>query len=164
MFVGILLVVGAGLRAETPPFPDVEFFPLSGGDSVRIDDFEDHLVLMTFWASWCGPCRLELPELAELAHEFEDRGLVVLAVSLDASPQAGIRFLERGEIDIDAYRIRPEDQDVIGVTSIPTTILLDGNAMPIKAFQGYSPTVVHNLRKVLVEAYGATPPTVKEPR
>jgi cytochrome c biogenesis protein CcmG, thiol:disulfide interchange protein DsbE len=62
--------------------------PLSGktlaGEYVALEDFRGQVVLVNVWATWCGPCREELPELARLAREHRDAGLVVLGISVDA--------------------------------------------------------------------------------
>lgn len=139
---------------EPRPFPDVEFHSLDGEESVRIENFRGQPVLVTFWASWCGPCRVELPELVELARELKDSGLVLLAVNVDSSAAAGLRFMERYGIDVPAFRLNDSDQAMIGVRSLPTTVLLDGEAIAVQAFTGYSPTVVDTIRR-LVE--GMTP-------
>ena len=143
--------------AESTPFPNVEFHSLDGQKSVWTEDFRGKPLLITFWASWCGPCRVELPELAELSHELKDTGLVFLTVNIDSSAAAGKRFLERGGIDVPAFRLSQEDHALIGVRSLPTTILLDGEGLPIEVYTGYSPTVVGGIRRLVKELNGAKP-------
>jgi len=128
---------------------------LDGKESVRLEDFRGQPVLVTFWASWCGPCRAELPELAELTRELKDSGLVLLAVNVDSSAAAGLRFLESSGIDVPAFRLNDSDQATIGIRGLPTTILLDGDALAVQIFNGYSPTVVDAIRR-LVEGMTAT--------
>jgi thiol-disulfide isomerase/thioredoxin len=111
-----------------------------------MEDLRGHPVLLTFWASWCGPCRAELPELVTLSRELKTSGLVLLAINVDSSAEAGLRFLRRGGIDVTAYRMSDQDQAMIGVRSLPTTILLDGDALPVQIFTGYSPGVVEAIR------------------
>ncbi len=142
--------------ADSTPFPNVELHSLDGQDSVRIEDFRGHPVLVAFWASWCGPCRAELPELAELTRDLKETGLVFLTINVDSSAAAGQRFLKRAGIDVSAYRLSDRDQAMIGVRSLPTTILLDGDAVPVQVFSGYSPTVVGAIRRLVEEMGGAT--------
>ena len=53
------------------------------GQTLDLAAQRGHVVLLNFWASWCGPCREEMPQLDALAHEFHDRGLVVIGLSAD---------------------------------------------------------------------------------
>jgi len=134
---------------ERTPFPNLEFHSLDGQDSVMLEDFQGRPVLVAFWASWCGPCRVELPELAELTHELTDSGLVLLAVNVDSSAAAGQRFLERAGIEMAAFRLSDQDQRMIGIKSLPTTILLDGEALAVQIYTGYSPSVVASIRQLV---------------
>jgi len=61
--------------------------PDLNGDSVSLSDFEGKLVLLDFWASWCKPCRLANPKMVKLYEEFNDKGLEIISISLDGSPQ-----------------------------------------------------------------------------
>lgn len=67
------------LLGETAP--DVELVPIEG-PAVPLSDLRGKVVLLDFWASWCGPCRMELPILARLEQEYADRGVVLYAVNL----------------------------------------------------------------------------------
>jgi cytochrome c biogenesis protein CcmG/thiol:disulfide interchange protein DsbE len=56
------------------------------GKDVRLADFAGRPIVMNFWATWCGPCRIEIPWLVELQDRYKDRGLVVLGISTDDEP------------------------------------------------------------------------------
>ncbi len=150
-----VVIPSLGWGVEPKPFPNVEFHSLDGDKSFRLEDFRGQPVLVAFWASWCGPCRAELPELADLTREVKEYGLVLLAVNVDSSASAGQRFLERAGIDVPAFRLNDSDQEMIGIRGLPTTILLDGEALAVQVFTGYSPTVVDAIRR-LVEGMTAT--------
>src|SRR5258705_3250415 len=53
------------------------------GNAVRLADYKGKVILLNVWATWCGPCELEIPELVEAYNKYKDRGVVVLGVSLD---------------------------------------------------------------------------------
>ena len=57
------------------------------GDSISLSDFEGSIVLLDFWASWCKPCRLANPKMVKLFEEFNDKGLEIISISLDGTPQ-----------------------------------------------------------------------------
>ena len=70
------------------------------GTVVRLSDFRGRVVWINFWATWCGPCRRELPEIARLAAEFGDEDLVVLAVNQEQSATAARDFWEELGLDL----------------------------------------------------------------
>ncbi len=53
------------------------------GAPVRLADYKGKVIVMNFWATWCGPCQAEIPELIETYNEYKDRGVVVLGISID---------------------------------------------------------------------------------
>lgn len=67
-------------KVQAPEFtaPDLQ------GKMVRLKDLHGQVILLNFWATWCGPCQWEMPEMDTLYHTFKDQGFVVLAVALDA--------------------------------------------------------------------------------
>jgi thiol-disulfide isomerase/thioredoxin len=65
------------------------------GRTVSVPNFGGKLLVLNFWASWCGPCVEETPSLSKLAQDYASKGVVVLGVSVDKDPQAYQRFLQR---------------------------------------------------------------------
>lgn len=65
------------------------------GRAVTLPNFGGRLLLLNFWASWCGPCIEETPSLSKLAQDYAAKGLVVLGVSVDKDPQAYQNFLKK---------------------------------------------------------------------
>ena len=70
------------------------------GQAVRLSDFRGKVVWINFWATWCGPCRRELPDIARLAAEFGDDDLVVLAVNQEQSATVARDFWEELGLDL----------------------------------------------------------------
>src|SRR6266568_2883852 len=66
-----------------PPFPALEFAGAEGG-AVRLSQLKGNVVLLNVWATWCGPCRMELPIVQRLYDKYSDRNFVVLAINIDA--------------------------------------------------------------------------------
>jgi len=96
------------------------------GNNVRLSDFSGKVVLLNFWATWCPPCRAEIPQLESLYKEYKDKGLVVLGVDLQEAP-AGVRdFVSKNKM---TYPVLLDTSGQIGgsygVRSIPTTYLVD---------------------------------------
>src|SRR5215813_2538131 len=65
------------------------------GRTVSIPNFGGKILLLNFWASWCQPCAEETPSLSQLAHDYANKGVVVLGVSVDKDPQAYQKFLQK---------------------------------------------------------------------
>ena len=68
------------------------------GQNVSLDDLQGKVVLLDFWATWCGPCRAALPHMQSIAKKFAGQPLVVLSVSLDRDPTKWKQFVEKNEM------------------------------------------------------------------
>jgi len=86
------LIILLPLVAHADPAPRFSAITVNG-DSLALADFRGRVVLVEFWASWCPPCREQLPSAAALEREFAD--LIVLAVSVDTRRDRVERFMER---------------------------------------------------------------------
>lgn len=78
----------AGSLAPEFALPDLE------GETVRLSDFRDRPVVLNFWATWCGPCRLEMPELDQAQSDYNDAGLAILLINQQESPERVRAFAE----------------------------------------------------------------------
>jgi cytochrome c biogenesis protein CcmG/thiol:disulfide interchange protein DsbE len=87
--------VGSGAAAPRPGFSAPEFtLPALDGTRVSLVDFEGKSVVLNFWATWCLPCRVEMPALEQTWLDWGKRGLVVVAVNLQESPSHVAEFVE----------------------------------------------------------------------
>jgi len=95
-----------------------------GSNSIQLADYRGKVVLLNFWASWCGPCIQETPALVDLHHDHPE--LAILAVSIDEDPGAYQRFLNRFHVDMKT--VRDPDQKVAklyGTDGWPETYIID---------------------------------------
>jgi thiol-disulfide isomerase/thioredoxin len=84
---------------ETPvaktPAPDWELTDLNG-KMIKFSDFRGKVLMLDFWATWCAPCRIEIPHFVELQKQYRDKGLTVIGVSLDEQgPEVAKKFVKR---------------------------------------------------------------------
>jgi cytochrome c biogenesis protein CcmG/thiol:disulfide interchange protein DsbE len=73
-------------RATRQPAPEFTL-PDLGGHKVDLVRYRGHVVLLNFWATWCAPCRAEMPELMKLQRNYRDQGLRIIGISLDDDPK-----------------------------------------------------------------------------
>jgi thiol-disulfide isomerase/thioredoxin len=99
----------------------------STGKTVKLSDFRGKVVLLNFWATWCGPCKMEVPWFMEFEQKHKDQGLVVLGVAMDDDGWDVVKpYLERYRVNYRVVMGTPEVADLYGgVESLPTTFLLD---------------------------------------
>jgi thiol-disulfide isomerase/thioredoxin len=106
--------------------PDISFLNLENNQSVRLQDFRGSVVLLNFWASWCPPCRAEMPSMERLNSELKGSDFVMVAVNVQEDPSLIKSFLREYELDFPIY-MDPDGSAAreIGVTGLPTSILID---------------------------------------
>ena len=136
---------------QMPVFPNLEFTALDGVSQIDLESLRGRPVLLTFWASWCGPCRQELPELEKLIGELAGEGFVLITINMDQTPALGARFLQQNDIDVPAYRMERQALIQLGVKALPTNVLLDREGRPVQIYRGYSPAVPEEIRRLILE-------------
>jgi len=117
------------------------------GEPFTVKPANGKFILINFWATWCAPCRREMPEL-NLFKDLRKSGQVqVLAVCVDNSPKKIKEFLKEMDVNFDVLIDSTEKvSEFYKISQMPTTILLDGEGRQVFRSAGYSP---HTLKKVL---------------
>ena len=141
--LGMLLAGCAGGTSQNPwigkPAPD---FQLStpDGQPVSLSHLKGKPVLINFWATWCGPCRMEMPYLQQVYDEWRGKGLVLLAINIGESPSQVAEFMQSQGLSLPVLLDGEENIAVMyNVRAIPTTFFIDGDGiiqdMKVGAFQ-----------------------------
>lgn len=134
-----LSFVAAILAFAAPPkvgdaFPDLATFHLEG----TVPDLRNKVVLVDFWASWCGPCKRSFPVMKELHEKFGPRGFVVLAVSLDRQKPSMEAFVKK---EAPPFAIARDAQgslaEALGVEAMPTSFLVGADGKVIAVHSGF---------------------------
>jgi cytochrome c biogenesis protein CcmG/thiol:disulfide interchange protein DsbE len=137
--------------------PDFTLRDLNG-DSVSLKNYQGKVVLLDFWATWCAPCRLSIPELVEIQKKYRDQGVVVLGISMDDPqmfPDAYIlTFKETFEMNYPVLRAEQRvAMDYFGTANmaIPTLFVINREGKLTDKIVGYVPGAVENSLKRVLE-------------
>jgi thiol-disulfide isomerase/thioredoxin len=125
--------------AASDPAPAWKLKDLDG-ELVKSSDFLGKVVILDFWATWCAPCKAEIPGFVALQKIYGDQGLVVIGVSLDnQGPEVVKRFMADFEMN---YRVVLGDvmlMQAFGGTAIPTTVVINRAGNIVARHVGFTP-------------------------
>lgn len=160
--LGLAILAAAPLASGQSPdphsaFPDLEFAGADGG-TIRLSQLRGNVILLNVWATWCGPCRMELPIVQKMYDRYSDRNFVVLAVNIDADRRRIDPFLKRYNISLPVYYAAPEDAGEMTATGIPSTFILSPDRLLVDRSVGYSPDVEDRWKQIIEKHLKARKP------
>ncbi|MDQ5845529.1 MAG: TlpA family protein disulfide reductase [Acidobacteriota bacterium] len=126
------------------------------GASIKLSNYSGKVLVVNLWATWCGPCRLEIPELVKLYTEFRGQGLEVVGLSTE-NPEASAEGVKRFVQDYDInYRVGWANADVAltlmqGRDAIPQSFVIGRDGRVVKRFVGFSQTSTPLLMKEAIQ-------------
>jgi len=104
---------------------------------VKLSDFEGKGVMLNFWATFCDPCEEEMPYMEELYPEYQEKGVEIIAVSLDATEIVIDRFIDKHELTFPIpHDTKNEVMDAYNVGPIPSTLFIDANGKIVERVEG----------------------------
>lgn len=110
------------------PAPDIKL-PTPQGDTVALSSLRGKVVLIDFWAAWCGPCRKENPNVVRMYNQYKDKGFEIYGISLDRSKEAWVKAIEDDRLTwthvSDLQYFESQAAALYNVQAIPFTVLLD---------------------------------------
>ncbi len=130
------------------PAPDFTLKTLDGKE-VSLSDLRGKVVLINFWATWCPPCRSEMPLFERVYREYKDKGFEILAVSTDSSLEPVKKFVKDYKL---SFKIAYDDKNVAGlygIQGLPTSFLIDRDGKILKVRLGEYKEVERDLKEVL---------------
>lgn len=132
--------------------------PLLTGKTESLDVYRDRVVLVMFWASWCGPCRKEVPALDVLHQRFRGRGFSVVGVTVDRERVQAEEFVRRFNV---SYPVAFDPQFAVAnefqADTMPVSYLIKRGGKVIKVFDGYSAQKLPQIEAAVAEALGVVP-------
>ena len=112
----------------------------SGGENLRLSEYRGDVVMINFWATWCGPCRQEMPLLDDLYSRYERVGFTLLGVNIDDDSRRAMKMID--ELGVSFPVLFDESKEVsklYAVSAMPVTILIDREGTVRHVHHGYKP-------------------------
>ena len=137
----ILLLFASTVLAGTAQAPAPDFtLKSNSGANIRLSELRGEVVLINFWASWCGPCRQEMPILSELHDKYKAMGFTVLGVNVEENSSAARKLLK--DLPVSFPVLFDNDSSVsrqYDVAAMPSTVLIDRDGNMRYLHKGYKP-------------------------
>jgi len=128
-----------GVQAESEMAPNFTLKSRSG-ENIKLSELRGQVVLVNFWASWCGPCRQEMPVLEKLYKKYKALGFVVLGINVDDDPAQAEALLE--VIDVSFPILFDSDKKIsekYRITAMPSSFFIDRDGKLRSEHKGYMP-------------------------
>ena len=149
----------AGPVSLSPEIRDTKVQTLDG-KSLKLSDYDNKVVVLNIWATWCGPCKLEMPELVKMNNDYKSRGLVVIGLATTYNEQQGEEyvkdFVRTKGINYkivwdDGTLAAPLVQSVNARGVIPQSFVISRDGRIVKHFEGFSPLSTPALMRQAIE-------------
>ncbi len=156
-----MLSVAALSTADERNGPAPDFVLKSNqGKNIRLSELRGEIVLINFWATWCGPCRQEMPLLDDIHQNYRDMGFTVLGVNVENDPAKADDHLAENPVSFPIlYDTRSEVSKLYQVDAMPTTVMVDrdGNIRHFhRGFKpGYEDAYAAQVKQLFREQYAA---------
>jgi cytochrome c biogenesis protein CcmG, thiol:disulfide interchange protein DsbE len=153
-FIISILLLGCETKAGVKEIkaPDFTLTDLSG-KNISLSQYKGNIVILDFWATWCAPCRMSIPELVKLQDTYGDKGLVILGISVD-SPTTKDAYLSsfKEKYKMNYTILRADDittRKYFGNSefSIPTLFIINRDGIVVDMHSGYSPGAIETSLK-----------------
>jgi thiol-disulfide isomerase/thioredoxin len=138
--------LGSPADSMEKPAPDIKLQDLNG-KNVALADYKGKVVLLNFWATWCDPCRIEIPWLIDLQAKYGEKGFTVVGVAMDDEGKSVVSpFIEKERFDVNGRQL-PIDYPILlgnddagekfgGILGYPTSFLISRDGKQVMKIQG----------------------------
>lgn len=136
MLLGTAFAKTEDLSGAAPDFT----LPLAGKKKLKLSQLQGNVVMINFWASWCGPCREEMPLIEDLFQKYKKLGFVVYGVNVDANPKDAQALLKETGVSFPVgYDTKNKVSQLYSVDSMPSTVMVDRKGNMRFLHRGYKP-------------------------
>jgi peroxiredoxin len=138
-FAGLIMTTAVNAGTDDGPAPDFALKSQSG-ENLRLSEFQGEVVMINFWASWCGPCRQEMPLLDELYTQYQPLGFTILGVNVEEDSSKAKQLLKESPVNFPIlFDNKSEVSKLYKVVAMPSTVLVDRDGNVRYLHQGYKP-------------------------
>jgi thiol-disulfide isomerase/thioredoxin len=117
----------------------------------EIEKYKGKVVYLDFWASWCGPCKLSFPWMEEMHHKYKDKGLVIVAVNLDAEKKDAEKFLKPFKVSFELeYDPEGKSAETYKVEAMPTSVVFDRTGKKVSSHLGFDSKKAKDYEKEII--------------
>lgn len=143
------------LAAAPTPAPDF-VLDSNTGKPIKLSGYKGKVVMINFWATWCGPCRQEWPLLESIYKQYKDKDFVLLGVNVEPDPKAAGEWLKKQPATFPVlYDVKSEVSGAYKVVGMPTTVWVDKKGFLRASHQSYKPgdenEYMNNIRMLMRE-------------
>ncbi|MCR6652788.1 MAG: TlpA family protein disulfide reductase [Cellvibrionaceae bacterium] len=131
------------------PAPDFTLTSIDG-EKVKLSDLKGQVVMINFWASWCGPCRQEMPLLNDIYAGYKKAGFVLLSINLDESTDDAKAFLKKTPVNFPVLLdSKGKVADLYKNQAMPSSYFVDRKGNLVHLHQGYKPGEEAEYKRVI---------------
>jgi thiol-disulfide isomerase/thioredoxin len=139
LLLAALVSLPALAVAPQGPAPKFSLDSLAG-KAVNLEQFKGQVVMINFWASWCGPCRQEMPLLEKMYAKYKPMGFTMLGVNVEPDPKLAVGFLEKTPVTFPILLdVKSEVSKLYQVAGMPSTAIVDRKGNLRWVHKGYKP-------------------------
>ncbi len=114
----------------------------NAGANLRLSEYQGDVVMLNFWATWCGPCRQEMPQLEKIHARYEQAGFTLLGINVDGDPEKARRMAE--DVGV-SFPVLFDDEKTVSklydIRAMPVTVFIDRDGRVRDIHHGYRPGV-----------------------
>ena len=135
------MILAATAHAAPAPVPAPAFtLPARGGGTLDLSKYKGQVVMINFWASWCGPCRQEMPLLENIYQKYNKLGFTLLGISIDDDSKTAEDFLKKVPVSFPVlFDTQSKVSGLYQVQGMPTTIFIDRKGNVRQIHESYKP-------------------------
>ncbi len=134
--LALLAVLATGARAAAPDFT----LPARDGGKLRLSELKGQVVMINFWATWCGPCRQEMPLLQQIQAKYEPLGFTLLGINVEPDSAEAQAWLAKVPVSFPILFDRQNQvAESFGVEGMPSSVFIDRSGNVRYVHRGYKP-------------------------
>ena len=135
----MVLTVNVQAMDMNAPAPDFTLKSLTG-KNIKLSELRGNVVLLNFWASWCGPCRQEMPLLEKLHNKYKGLGFTVMGVNVEEDGSKAMAMAKKDKLSFPVlFDTQSQVSKAYQVSAMPSTVIIDRDGKMRYLHQGYKP-------------------------